>query len=52
LTTAVIYVPFLSNIFEFEHISFTEYGIAMLLAICVIPVVEIVKAVQRKLQKA
>jgi Ca2+-transporting ATPase len=52
LTTAVIYVPFLSNIFEFEHISFTEYGIAMLLAICVIPVVELVKAVQRKLQKA
>ncbi len=51
LTTAVIYIPFLSNIFEFEHISFAEYGIAMLLAVCVIPVVEIVKAVQRKLQK-
>ncbi|MDF2904998.1 MAG: ATPase [Herbinix sp.] len=51
LTTAVIYVPFLSNIFEFEHISLVEYGIAMLLAICVIPIVEVVKAIQRKLQK-
>ncbi len=52
LTTAVIYIPFLSDIFEFEHISLEEYGIAMLLAVCVIPVVEIVKAIQRKLQKA
>ncbi|MDF2908903.1 MAG: ATPase [Herbinix sp.] len=52
LTTAVIYIPFLSNIFEFEHISLAEYGIAMLLAVCVIPIVEIVKAIQRKLQKA
>jgi Ca2+-transporting ATPase len=52
LTTAVIYIPFLSNIFEFEHISLAEYGIAMLLAVCVIPIVEIVKAIQRKLEKA
>lgn len=51
LTTAVIYVSFLSNIFEFEHISVTEYGIAMLLALSVIPIVEIVKAIQRKLSK-
>lgn len=51
LTTAVIYVPFLSNIFEFEHISLMEYGVAMGLAISVIPVVEIVKLVQRKLAK-
>jgi P-type Ca2+ transporter type 2C len=51
LTTAVIYVPFLSNIFEFEHISLTEYAIAMLLALSVIPVVELVKALQRKLKK-
>ncbi len=51
LTTAVIYIPILSGVFEFEHISLAEYGIAMLLAICVIPIVEIVKAIQRKLQK-
>lgn len=52
LTTAVIYIPFLSEIFEFEHISLMEYGIAMLLAICVIPIVEVVKAIQRRLRKA
>ena len=51
LTSAVIYIPFLSNIFEFEHISLAEYGIAMLLAICVIPIVEIVKVIQRFVKK-
>jgi Ca2+-transporting ATPase len=51
LTTAVIYVPFLSNIFEFEHISLAEYAIAMLLAICVIPIVEVVKAIQRSVKR-
>jgi Ca2+-transporting ATPase len=51
LTTAVIYVPLLSNIFEFEHITAAEYGIAMLLALSVIPIVEIVKAIQRRLRK-
>ena len=48
LTTAVLYVPFLSNAFGFEHISLAEYAISMLLAVSVIPVVEIVKFFQRK----
>lgn len=47
LTTAVIYVPFLSNAFGFEHISALEYGIALVLAFLVIPVVEIVKLFYR-----
>lgn len=51
LTTAVIYVPFLSNIFDFEHISLAEYGIAMLLALSVIPIVETVKTIQRGLKR-
>lgn len=51
LTTLVIYVPFLQTAFEFEHISPSEYGVALVLAVLVIPIVEIVKAVQRKLQK-
>lgn len=46
-TTAVIYVPFLSNAFGFESISVKEYGVAMGLAIMIIPIVEIVKAVKR-----
>lgn len=48
LTTVVIYVPFLSQAFGFEHISVTEYAVALGLAFCVIPIVELVKLVQRK----
>lgn len=47
LTAAVIYVPFLSGAFGFTEISLYEYGIAMLLAVMVIPIVEIVKIFQR-----
>lgn len=51
LTTAVIYVPFLADLFEFTTVSLPEYLTAMGLAILVIPVVEIVKFFQRKLGK-
>ncbi|MDD4711668.1 MAG: HAD-IC family P-type ATPase, partial [Eubacteriales bacterium] len=51
LTTAVIYIPFLSNAFGFEAISLQEYFIAMALAVSVIPIVEIVKLFQRKFGK-
>ena len=47
LTTAVIEVPSIAALFEFEPIGFMEYGIAMFLAILIIPMVEIVKAFQR-----
>ena len=48
-TTLVIEVPFLARAFQFEHISLMEYGIAMGLAIVIIPIMEITKAVQRGL---
>ena len=48
-TTAVIYVPFLSNAFGFEHISLLEYGVSIGLAALIIPIVEVVKLVQRKM---
>lgn len=48
LTSTVIYVPFLSEAFGFEHISFAEYMVAMALAVSVIPVVELVKWIKRK----
>jgi Ca2+-transporting ATPase len=51
LTTVVIEVPFLANAFEFERIGLQEYGIAALLGFSVIPIVEIVKLVQRKIEK-
>ena len=51
LTTLVIEVPFIANAFGFTTIGLMEYGIALALAILVIPVVEIVKLVQRKFAK-
>ena len=51
LTTAVIYIPALSTAFGFEHISFFEYAIALMLAFSVIPIVEFVKLFQRKFSK-
>lgn len=51
LSTVVIYVPFLSNAFDFAPISALEYFLSMLLAIAVIPIVELVKLIQRKLNK-
>ena len=51
LTTLVIEVPFIANAFGFTTIGLMEYGIAIALAILVIPVVEIVKLIQRKIAK-
>lgn len=51
LSTVVIYVPFLRNAFDFAALSTTEYGLSIGLAFLVIPLVEIVKAIQRKLGK-
>ncbi|MBQ4160826.1 MAG: cation transporting ATPase C-terminal domain-containing protein, partial [Clostridia bacterium] len=50
-TTAVIYVPFLSDAFGFEHISFMEYAISMGIAVLIIPIMETVKWIQRRLHK-
>ena len=50
LTTAVIEIPALARIFEFTTIDAKEYGIAMGLAILIIPIVEIIKAVQRAVE--
>lgn len=52
LTAAVIYIPFMRDAFGFAHISFTEYAIAIALAVLVIPIVEVVKLIQRKVKKA
>ncbi|RDU22645.1 calcium-translocating P-type ATPase, PMCA-type [Anaerosacchariphilus polymeriproducens] len=51
LTTAVIYVPFLAKAFEFEHINLMEYAVAVLIAASIIPIVEIVKLIQRTMEK-
>ena len=51
LTTLVIEVPFIASAFGFTPIGLTEYGISLVLAILVVPVVEIVKLIQRALAK-
>lgn len=51
LTTAVVEVDFLSNLFGFAHLDLTEYLISLGLAFLVIPIVEIVKFFQRKFGK-
>ena len=50
-TTLVIYVPFLRDAFGFTVITLPEYAVALGLAALVIPVVEIVKLVQRIINK-
>lgn len=51
LSTVVIYVPFLSEAFDFAPIDAREYFTALVLAFLVIPIVEIVKLIQRKTNK-
>ena len=50
-TTAVIYIPGLSDAFGFEHIDLQEYVIALALAFAIVPLVEIVKAFERLYMK-
>ena len=51
LTTAVVEISFLSNAFELAHLNLVEYGVAMALAISIIPIVEIVKLITRSINK-
>ena len=51
LTTAVIEIGFLANAFSLVNLDFIDYGIAILLAITVIPIVEIIKLISRKIAK-
>ncbi len=51
LTTAIIEIPVLADMFDFTHLDPVAYGISIGLAFSVIPIVEIVKAVQRAAAK-
>lgn len=51
LTTVVIEVPFIAAAFKFTPIDLEEYAIALGLAVLIIPIMEVVKAIQRKLEK-
>ena len=51
LTTAVVEIDFLSNLFGFAHLDLKAYLISLGLAFLIIPIVEIVKFFQRKFGK-
>ena len=51
LTTVVCEVPFLANAFGFTPVELSEYGVAIILGALVIPIVEIVKLIQRTIAK-
>ena len=50
-TTLVCEVPFIANAFDFTAVDAVEYAIAIGLGFLVIPIVETVKFIQRKLSK-
>ncbi len=57
LTTAVLFIPGINSFFGFAHdgkaiIDFTEYVIALGLAISIIPIVEIQKLITRAIKKS
>ena len=47
-TALVCEVPFLALAFGFESVGFLEFAVAIALGACVIPIVEIVKFIQRR----
>ncbi len=51
LTTAVVEVDFLSNLFGFAHLDLKAYLISLGLSVLIIPIVEIIKLVQRAVSK-
>ena len=51
LSTAILYLPGLSDAFGFEHISLMEYFVALGIAVLVIPIVEAVKFILRRTRR-
>jgi Ca2+-transporting ATPase len=50
-TTLVCEIPFLASAFEFAPVDITEYLVAAGLGILIIPIVEIVKLIQRAMAR-
>ncbi len=51
LTTAIIEIEPLANAFSFTHLDLKAYAISIGLAFLIIPIVEIIKAIQRSIAK-
>ena len=48
LTLGVIYIPALAKLFGFASISLTEFLVAFGLAFSIVPIIEVIKFIQRK----
>jgi len=48
LTCGVIFIPFFSEMFGFDPVTFSEFAVALILALTVIPVSELAKFFQRR----
>ena len=51
LTSALLFIPALRDLFGFSEVGLNEYGIALALSVSTIPIVELVKLLQRGLSK-
>lgn len=51
LTSIVCFVPGIASLFKLTQLGFTEWIIALALGFAIIPIVEIVKLIQRNLKK-
>ena len=47
MTTLVVFVPFLRDAFSFAAITLREYAVSMGIALCIIPIVELFKLLER-----
>jgi Ca2+-transporting ATPase len=52
LTFLVIEIPFLANMFSFTVLDLPHYGMALGLAILIIPIMEVYKAIMRAVDKS
>ena len=51
LTAAVIFVPFLRKAVGLYQLTIGEYAVAMFIALSIIPIVELVKLIERTVKK-
>ena len=51
ITAAVVFIPFLNTTFSFQPVSFAQYLTALAMAVAIIPIVEIEKAIRRRIQR-
>ncbi len=51
MTAAVVFIPFLRDAFSFAKITLREYAVSMGIALCIVPVVELLKLIERAAEK-